>query len=182
MDFSKHSYMMAKSNELTNCIGGNNSSEPIIHEINKQNYLFPEKSKFFCKNVSDLSICLENFEFEFILIDPPWWNKSVRRRKRYNRSDNCYDMLSLDDIKSMPINSLLDKDKGLVAIWCTNSEDQNSQLINEILPSWNLNYLATWFWIKVSIRWRSLEIYCRIVVRRHVLITFFRPSYFLNVI
>nr|SVE78083.1 EOG090X01QX [Daphnia lumholtzi] len=39
----------------------------------------------------------------------------------------------------------------LVAIWCTNSKTHLDYLTGTLLPLWKLTYIATWFWIKVTV-------------------------------
>jgi hypothetical protein len=38
----------------------------------------------------------------------------------------------------------------LIVVWCTNAKAHQDQLINEIFPKWDVKYLTTWFWVKVS--------------------------------
>jgi hypothetical protein len=67
--------------------GGNNSDRPILVNIKGNEYLIPNNSEFFCCDISRLinSIPATN-KFDFILMDPPWWNKYVRRRKKHQES------------------------------------------------------------------------------------------------
>lgn len=65
-------------------LGGNSSQEPLISEIGDELYLIPEGSLFYCYDVRDISDHLKEKEFDFILMDPPWWNKYIRRKRKKN--------------------------------------------------------------------------------------------------
>lgn len=53
------------------------------------------------------------------------------------------------ELKDLPIGPLLAKE-GLVAVWCTNSPSHIDDLINDIFPVWGIQYVATWYWLKVG--------------------------------
>ena len=53
-------------------------------------------------------------------------------------------------LATLPIAQLC-TDGALVAIWCTNSPTHIDYLINTLLPIWKLDFITTWFWIKVII-------------------------------
>nr|XP_014273442.1 methyltransferase-like protein 4 isoform X2 [Halyomorpha halys] len=126
--------------------GTNVISIPQVVEINNRLYVMPPYSSFICCNLNDLN---ENDKkFDFILLDPPWWNKHVRRKKM----NNCckgYEMMRDDDIANIPISSYL-QDTGLVGIWCTNGSSHIKAIKQSYFPQWGLEYVATWFWIKVT--------------------------------
>lgn len=60
-------------------------------------------------------------------------------------------MLSNDDIAAIAIENIIQVNKTLVAIWCTNAPSMIQAVKQLFLPKWKLKLLATWFWIKVSI-------------------------------
>lgn len=68
--------------------GGNDSSAVIVHKINNQNHLIPPKCRFFNINVNQLEK-KEYFAntFDLITLDPPWWNKFVRRSRSVQREN-----------------------------------------------------------------------------------------------
>lgn len=62
--------------------GGNSNILPVTAECNNEMYIFPPGCRFYCGNVKNLASSLsEGVKFDFILLDPPWWNKYIRRRK-----------------------------------------------------------------------------------------------------
>lgn len=50
--------------------------------VGNEEFIFPKNCEYFCVDVRilDEKIPLNN-QFDFILMDPPWWNKSIRRKK-----------------------------------------------------------------------------------------------------
>lgn len=59
---------------------GENSSEiGIIHQLNNQKYLIPRKCRFFNKDIRYLSNYLDDAKFDFVVIDPPWKNRYIKR-------------------------------------------------------------------------------------------------------
>lgn len=69
--------------------GGNDSTEVISSKINHQSYLVPPKCEFFNTNIKQFGDH-EHFEakiFDLITLDPPWWNKYVRRSRNIQRTN-----------------------------------------------------------------------------------------------
>lgn len=68
--------------------GGNDSTEVIVHKINSQNHLIPPKCRFFNINIKQLEQ-VEYFSntFDLITLDPPWWNKFIRRSRTVQREN-----------------------------------------------------------------------------------------------
>lgn len=66
--------------KLEKCSGGNTSDLPVFASIHGQDYLIPNNSRFLCCDIQSLQLP-DSSKFDFALLDPPWWNKYVRRRK-----------------------------------------------------------------------------------------------------
>lgn len=65
-----------------NLYGSNDTDDAIISEVNNKKYIFPKRCTFYCYDVRDMEKRMElNNRYDFILLDPPWWNKSIRRKK-----------------------------------------------------------------------------------------------------
>ncbi|ODN00078.1 Methyltransferase-like protein 4, partial [Orchesella cincta] len=115
-------------------------------------FIFLPNTKFYCKDVSELdkTFCGKEKEerFDVIVMDPPWRNKFIRRKKR-KQHEAGYQLIDDDGIAKLPIGKLL-KDDGLVVCWCTNAKSHQDALINEIFRDWNVKYLETWYWLKVT--------------------------------
>lgn len=59
--------------------------------INGNSYLIPPNCKFFNKNIEDISDCLplgigDENKFDFIVMDPPWENRYIKRLKHTTKS------------------------------------------------------------------------------------------------
>jgi 16S rRNA G966 N2-methylase RsmD len=71
-----------KTKELKTLFGQN--SNPILHEEN--GYMFPPNCKFYCDDVINMKK-LGNEKYDLILMDPPWTNTYIQRRKKFNRDE-----------------------------------------------------------------------------------------------
>uniref|UniRef100_A0A914DDW0 Uncharacterized protein n=1 Tax=Acrobeloides nanus TaxID=290746 RepID=A0A914DDW0_9BILA len=78
-------------------------------------------------------------KFDLIIMDPPWSNKSVKRKKIYGWFD-------MDDLKALPISEILSED-GLLIIWLTNNKAVHENL-TRILEHWDLKEITKWHWLK----------------------------------
>lgn len=59
-----------------------------IVQIKNDDYVVPPNSTFYCYDVTDLGKMSQIDEkFDLIIMDPPWWNKSVRRKKAKKLDD-----------------------------------------------------------------------------------------------
>lgn len=129
--------------------GGNSNILPVRVECNDEEYVIPPGCRFYCGSVKNLKTSLpEDAKFDFILLDPPWWNKYIRRRKSKEPSAG-YKMMYNEEIASLPIELLLEQ-HGLVAVWCTNCASHINAVKHKIFSAWNVQYIATWFWVKVT--------------------------------
>ena len=139
-------YEQTGKNDLGNIMGASELST-VFTKVRECNYLFPRGCKFYCKNVKDILNDLSGERYDFVLLDPPWWNKYIRR-KRFKSNDG-YNMMYSDDIQDLPVGELI-KDDGLVAVWCTNSPQHLRDLRN-MFDEWRIEYIGQWFWLKVSL-------------------------------
>lgn len=87
-------------------------------------------------------------KFDFIVIDPPWWNKSVRRINNTSQISG-YNMMSNDEIRNIPIESLTHTNS-IVLIWCTNAESHKTAIMEKFLPAWNLKLVKVVIWMKIT--------------------------------
>lgn len=129
--------------------GANTNENSIECDLYGESFLIPKNCRFFNKNVLEMPqfLSLEN-QFDFIVMDPPWWNKYIRRINSVKKEIG-YKMLDNDDIKSLPIDKLM-ADRGLLVIWCTNSPSHRRAIEEEMLPQWQLKLLGVWHWMKVT--------------------------------
>ncbi|CAG7820212.1 unnamed protein product, partial [Allacma fusca] len=38
----------------------------------------------------------------------------------------------------------------IVAVWCTNSQTHQTKVTQDFFPIWEVDYIATWYWLKVT--------------------------------
>jgi hypothetical protein len=63
--------------------GENSSSQGLVTQVNHENYLVPAECKFFSYDVNEIEhkLHLLACPYDLVLLDPPWWNKYIRRKK-----------------------------------------------------------------------------------------------------
>lgn len=89
--------------------------------------------------------------FRLIVLDPPWPNRSVRRRTdKYATVANLSEMQHL--LLSIPVSSHLAPD-GLVAMWITNKPsilDFLTAPVTGLFAQWGLELVTEWTWLKIT--------------------------------
>ncbi|KAK7502171.1 hypothetical protein BaRGS_00006535, partial [Batillaria attramentaria] len=93
-----------------------------------------------CDEPSVVSISGEMYDL--IVLDPPWENKSVKRKK-------SYDMVGETALQQLPIPKLA-RPGSLVALWVTNNDRLEEFAMEELFPAWRLHPVAKWHWLKVT--------------------------------
>lgn len=88
-------------------------------------------------------------KFDLIVLDPPWPNRSARRKHSYNISYGLSDIRLL--LSSIPINDHL-ANGGMVCVWVTNKPALHDMLLDEgeIFEEWGIQLVEEWIWIKVT--------------------------------
>ncbi|KAF8437421.1 MT-A70, partial [Terfezia claveryi] len=82
--------------------------------------------------------------FDFILLDPPWPNRSAERSK------STYDTLpNHKDLLLLPLESSL-RENGIVGVWITNKPKWRQFVHQRLFPKWGLEYAGEWIWLKVT--------------------------------
>lgn len=126
----------------------NDTDSVVEKQYYEEHFLLPPHSTFFKLDVAKLSILVEVQQtFPLIVIDPPWTNRFVKRKRRFDDNKGYHSMGDIE-YASLPVKDLC-REGTLVAIWCTNSPTHQNTIRDTLLPAWDLRYVATWFWIKV---------------------------------
>lgn len=82
-------YVEARLRKTGDLIGGNLSPTCLVATINSEqssalpssaSYLIPGNSQFYNYDVKEISKHVQG-RFDVILLDPPWWNKYIRRKR-----------------------------------------------------------------------------------------------------
>lgn len=127
-----------------------------------QTYSIHPKTAFYLANidkfsVSDFSTAAQSSlstptasagpgQFDFILLDPPWDNSSVKRSGRYTTVRHSQDpMLALQDTLGKHIAP-----GGLVACWMTNKEHTRECAL-AAFDSWGVDLVEEWAWLKTTV-------------------------------
>ncbi|KYN06658.1 PREDICTED: methyltransferase-like protein 4 [Cyphomyrmex costatus] len=145
MKFYQDTYSLKNEN----LYGSNDTDDAIVSVAHNKKYVFPKKCTFYCYDIRDIEKKMElSNQYDFILLDPPWWNKSIRRKKM-KCAEASYKMMYNEELVKIPIKKLLHPN-GIVAVWCTNSSNHLNSIFNEMFPSWGITYRAKWYWLKVT--------------------------------
>ncbi|KAL1902615.1 hypothetical protein Sste5346_001057 [Sporothrix stenoceras] len=147
------------------------------------NVLIPPRARYLNGTIADYrdEFLAEAPDFDLIALDPPWPNRSARRRrqgrKRKSSALDCgdradtsgssstksadsgyetaFDMESLrETLEQIPVGAKLAND-GIVAVWVTNKPACEAVLTdpkNGLFRAWGVELVATWTWIKVTSR------------------------------
>ncbi|KIN00150.1 hypothetical protein OIDMADRAFT_124223 [Oidiodendron maius Zn] len=139
MDNSESSALQEQCDELVHVMVGDNHAK------------IPPKSTVL---QGDIVPTLEIFassatQFDFVILDPPWPNRSAKRKKSYGISygtNNIKTLLSL-----LPIQVHL-SEEGFVAVWVTNKSAFREMLLEEdgLFEQWGVRLIEEWIWLKVT--------------------------------
>ncbi|KAK1811528.1 hypothetical protein LTR12_014076 [Friedmanniomyces endolithicus] len=93
--------------------------------------------------------------FDFILLDPPWPNRSVKRTHQtagstYNIAANLRDIEDL--LLGMDLDMLM-ADECLVGVWITNKQAVRELVLDEcgLFDSWGVQLVEEWIWLKTTV-------------------------------
>lgn len=157
--------VFSNMHKITNQLMHNAHSTPVhlLIESTGQSYTIPPDSAFYLANISgpssaDFSEAIQAFyptptasagpgQFDIILLDPPWDNRSARRSRTYDtirqRSDP---MIFLQDMLGKHIAP-----NGLVACWTTNKTSARESAM-EAFKAWDVELIEEWAWLKTTIK------------------------------
>lgn len=112
-------------------------------------FIIPPRSSFLLAPVQSSINTFINYAsrvglFNFVLLDPPWPNRSAERCKA------AYDTLhNYKDLLLLPLESAL-RDNGLIGVWVTNKPKLRHFVIQRLFPKWGVEYAGEWIWLKVT--------------------------------
>ncbi|XP_040062057.1 N(6)-adenine-specific methyltransferase METTL4 [Ixodes scapularis] len=128
-----------RDSEAPVCVGGPMTRRATL----VRTFLVPAGARAQLGDIRQLAAFLTG-SYDFILVDPPWENKSAKRKRSYAT-------LSRDELLlALPLSRLACPEGCLVAVWCTFNAAHLDFVVRRLLPSWGLPYLTTWYWVKVT--------------------------------
>lgn len=129
--------VLANSNEEMSIYVPPNSTFVNRFITGAESFLLPNGNKFPDKN------------FNLILLDPPWPNRSVHRKANYSISSSTSTIQSL--LSCIPIHSLL-APEGIVALWITNKPTFHDMILESrgIFEQWGIELIEEWVWVKIT--------------------------------
>lgn len=83
-------------------------------------------------------------QFDFVLLDPPWENRSVRRSARYNTTHDTDPVVVLRAMLGQHIAP-----GALVACWTTNKASTRDTAL-EAFEAWDVQLIEEWAWLKTT--------------------------------
>lgn len=98
---------------------------------------------------------LPDKKYQVIVVDPPWELKKITHRERPNQTRMDYQMLSVEDISTLPV-STLSQDSCWLFLWTIQKYLFKSK---EILEQWGFTYLLTMVWEKTYGRSAGMPLY-----------------------
>ncbi|MCJ1409325.1 hypothetical protein MMC19_003404 [Ptychographa xylographoides] len=85
-------------------------------------------------------------QFDFVLLDPPWGNRSVKRGGIYKTMQEDDPLAAVSGILGDHIVP-----EGLVACWITNKLDARKAALS-CFRTWNVELVEEWIWIKTTVK------------------------------
>ena len=87
--------------------------------------------------------------FDLIILDPPWPNRSARRKKSYGISYGNHEIKAL--LSLLPLIDHLTED-AFIGIWITNKLAFRDIVLGEggLFEGWGIQLVEEWIWLKVT--------------------------------
>ncbi|PRP79394.1 methyltransferase-like protein 4-like [Planoprotostelium fungivorum] len=101
------------------------------------------------KDIRRLSRAPHHGQYNIVVMDPPWENKSVDRSKKYKTLPN-YSLFSIPVVDLLYGGEATENPCGLFAVWVTNKLKFQRFVTETLFPKWRIEYLTTWYWIKID--------------------------------
>ena len=84
-------------------------------------------------------------QFDFILLDPPWRNRSAKRSAKYDTMGDTDPMALLQSFLGQHI-----AERGLIACWITNNPRVRAAAL-EAFAVWGVQLIEEWAWLKTTV-------------------------------
>ncbi|KAL4236193.1 Methyltransferase-like protein 4 [Mactra antiquata] len=131
------------SQRIVNNIIENDSQQSVVLKYINHQYIVPHCSSFLMTDIHNLKIFSKDLgRYDLIVMDPPWENKSVKRKKMYYTLDN-------EMLLDMPLDELMLPGCVLV-VWVTNKQKHIKFVQDELFRKFGIEYIGRWYWLKVT--------------------------------
>jgi len=145
---------------LQNTIVFNPSASVVRIQVPERSFIVPPRCAFLSSSIQQGSHVFETSSkalgfpsaihpglFNFILLDPPWPNRSVRKAKVYNTSERQLEEHPF--YQTLPIIGRSLSHAGITAVWITNKRAIR-QAVLQSLHEIGLGLYEEWIWLKVT--------------------------------
>lgn len=134
-----------------------------------EGFRFPPRSSLYLGNLQDTSRAFHaavrsqanshdtRKQFDFVLLDPPWPNRSVKRATKANRGRGYSIADSLEDVQQLILGTDLDMlmaGECLLGVWVTNRQTFRELVLGDdgIFSQWGVELEEEWIWLKTTTR------------------------------
>ena len=154
-------YTCSSMRIITNRLVHNPYPTPILLQYSGVKYRTPPNAKFLLSKISestapafsmaalttypDSSATAGPGQFDFVLLDPPWENRSVRRSAKYETVHDSDPMVVLRAMLGQHMAP-----GALVACWITNKASVRDIAL-ETFQAWDVRLFEEWAWLKTTV-------------------------------
>jgi N6-adenosine-specific RNA methylase IME4 len=111
----------------------------------------PSNSTVLCGDINATNDIFQSHapKFDLIILDPPWPNRSARRKKSYEISYGNHEIKVL--LSSLPLADHL-TENAFVGIWITNKLAFRDMVLGKggLFEGWGVQLVEEWIWLKVT--------------------------------
>ncbi len=154
-------YTCSSIRTITNRLVRSPYPTPLSLQCSGVNYKIPPNAKFLLSKIGEPTALAFSMaaltmypissttagpgQFDFVLLDPPWENRSVRRSARYDTMNDSDPMVVLRAMLGQHIAP-----GALVACWITNKESVRDSAL-EAFQAWDVQLIEEWAWLKTTV-------------------------------
>jgi N6-adenosine-specific RNA methylase IME4 len=157
---SAHLNQVSSYDEIHDQLVWNPTNGPTVLKVEKAKFIIPPLCYFLPSRVEHSQSVFAHMatnllpstpscnvgEFDFMLLDPPWPNRSVRRSKSYMTSESQ----SADPWTS--VSRFLNRHlaiSGLIGVWITNKPSIRNEVL-KTFREWKVLLIEAWVWVKTT--------------------------------
>lgn len=160
-EFAPKAYICSSLRVITNRLIRNPYPALMSLQCSGVDYKIPPNSKFLLSKIEDptaptfsmaaltvypiSSATAGPGQFDFVLLDPPWENRSVRRSTKYDTMHDSGPMVVLRAILGQHVAP-----GALVACWITNKASVRETAL-EAFQTWDVQLIEEWAWLKTTV-------------------------------